>query len=109
VGSLAAHRREDGKVVRYLAPPPGARLVGPDRTHRVATLVFPRVAARTRLRAIPHAEALRRLLAQCLVLPERLDGERVRDLLAWLRGLRCFELATGPLAGAVAAVRRAHS
>jgi hypothetical protein len=108
VGALAAHRREDGKVVRYLPPPPGARLADPDRTLPVATLVFPRVAGTTSLHPIPHAEALRRLLAQCLVLPERLDGERVRDLLAWLRGLRCFELATGALPDAVAAVRRAH-
>jgi hypothetical protein len=95
-------------VVRYLPPPRRARLADPDRTLPVATLVFPRVAGSTGLRAIPHSEALRRLLAQCLVLPERLDRERVRSLLAWLRGLRCFELACGTLPDAVAAVRRAH-
>jgi hypothetical protein len=108
VRALAAHLREDGKVVRYLPPPRRARLADPDRTLPVATLIFPRVAGTTGLRAIPHSEALRRLLAQCLVLPERLDGERVRGLLAWLRGLRCFELACGDLLDAVAAVRRAH-
>jgi hypothetical protein len=108
VGALPAHRREDGKLVRYLAPPPPARLRDPDRTLRVATLVFPRVAARTELCPLPRPEALRRLLAQCLVLPQRLDAERVRRLVAWVRDLRCFELALGPLSQAALAVRRAH-
>jgi hypothetical protein len=107
VGALPAHLREDGRIVRYLAPP-RRRIADQGRSHPVTTLVFPRVAERTRLRALPRAEALRRLLAQCLVLPERLDPERVGRLVAWLRGLRCFELATGPLPQAVAAVRRAH-
>jgi len=107
LGALPAHRREDGKTVRYLEPPRRARLRDPDRSYPVAALVFPRVAPRTRLRALPRAEALRRLLAQCLVLPEDLDAERVRLLVAWLRGLRCFELESGPLPQAMAAVRRA--
>ena len=106
--ALPAHRREDGKTVRYLAPPRRAR-VPDDRTYPVSALVFPRVAPRTRLRALPRPEALRRLLAQCLVLPEHLDAERVRLLVAWLGGLRCFELESGPLPEALAAVRRALS
>ncbi len=108
LGALPAHEREDGKVVRYLEPPGRALLPDPERTFRVSTLVFPRVADRTALRAIRRPEALRRLLAQCLVLPERLDALRVQRLVGWLRGLRCFELASGPLPSAVAAVRRAH-
>jgi hypothetical protein len=108
VAELAAHQREDGRTVRYL-PPPAARLADPDRTYPIATLVFPRVAARTSLRAISRPDALRRLLSQCLVLPERLDALRVRNLLTWVRGLRCYELATGPLPEALAAVRRAHA
>ncbi len=108
LGALAAHQREDGEVVRYLAPPRRAQLPDPDRTYPISTLVFPRVAERTSLRSLPRPEALRRLLAQCLVLPAGLDPVRVRRLVAWLRGLRCFELATGPLPEAVAAVRRAH-
>jgi hypothetical protein len=106
LAALPAHEREDGKTVRYLEPPRRARLRDEGRTHPVAALVFPRVAPRTRLRALPHAEALRRLLAQCLVLPEHLDAERVRLLVAWLRGLRCFELESGPLREAIAAVHR---
>ena len=109
LGALPAHEREDGKSVRYLEPPGPARLRDPDRSFPVSTLVFPRVALRTELRAISRPEALRRLLAQCLVLPERLDALRVQRLVGWLRGLRCFELATGPLPEAVAAVRRAHT
>jgi len=108
LGELPAHRREDGRIVRYLAPPRRAQLSDPDRTYPVSTLVFPRVAERTSLRALPRPEALRRLLAQCLVLPAGLDPVRVRRLVAWLRGLRCFELATGPLPQAVAAVGRVH-
>ena len=108
LAALPVHQREDGKQVRYLEPPLRARLRDPDRTFPVSTLIFPHVAPRTELRAIPRPEALRRLLAQCLVLPERLDALRVQRLVAWLRGLRCFELATGPLPQAVAAVRGAH-
>jgi hypothetical protein len=107
LGALPAHRREDGKTVRYLEPPRRARLPHSDRTYPVSALVFPRVAPDTRLRTLPRPEALRRLLAQCLVLPEDLDAGRVRLLVDWLRGLRCFELASGPLPQAMAAVRRA--
>jgi hypothetical protein len=109
LGALPAHRREDGQRVRYLAPPERSRLRDPERSLPVTTLVFPRVAPRTALRPLPRPEALRRLLAQCLVLPQGLDAERVRHLVAWLRGVRCFELASGPLPDAVAAVRRAHA
>jgi hypothetical protein len=42
------------------------------------------------------------------VLPRALETRDVRRLVAWLRGLRCFELDSGPLSSAVAAIRRAH-
>jgi hypothetical protein len=108
VAELPAHERDDGKIVRYLAPPRRALPSDADRTFPITTLVFPRVAPRHDLRPLERPEALRRLLAQCLVLPRALETRDVRRLVGWLRGLRCFELDSGPLPSAVAAIRRAH-
>jgi hypothetical protein len=108
VAALPAHEREDGKIVRYLEPPRRALPRDMDRTFPITTLVFPRVAPATELRPLARPEAMRRLLAQCLVLPRALETRDVRRLVAWLRGLRCFELDSGPLSSAVAAIRRAH-
>ena len=99
---LAEHSRQDGRDVRYLSPPPAARL--PDRPLPVRSLVFPHVGARTRLSPLSRIEALSRLLGECLALPEDLTPERVRMLVRWMRRLECYELSLGSLEEAVALV-----
>jgi hypothetical protein len=98
---LAGHAREDGQVVRYLNPD-GA---GDDwaRSHPVGWIIFPMYApnAATDLRPVSRPEALRRLLRECLVLPERLDRVGVESLVGWIRTVSCQELPMGSLEQAV--------
>ena len=73
LGGLVAHIREDGRIVRYLNPIEWP--VDPERSDRVGWIIFPRYEADavTSLRPVSKPEALRRLLRECLVLPELLD------------------------------------
>ena len=51
-------------------------------------------------------EALRRLLGECLVLPELLDRAGVGSLVRWIRTVECFELPMSSLVDAVGLVKR---
>jgi hypothetical protein len=102
VTGLAAHRRVDGEQVRYLRPPP-ERCVPEETTYPVGWLVFPHYGTdlATELRPISRPEALRRLMRECMVLPELLDEPRVENLVRWMRRLQCFELPMSSLDQAV--------
>jgi hypothetical protein len=105
--ALDVHLREDGKHVRYLAPPADRR-VPADTTRPARWLVFPCYQAdvATELRPIARSEALRRLLQECTMLPRLLDETRVENLVRWMRRLECFELPMSSLDDAVALVMR---
>jgi len=98
--------REDGELVRYLVPPRGA--VAAEATVPVRWIVFPRYVpgADTSLRPVSKSDALRRLMAECLVLPTSLDRAGVHILAAWIRSVDTYELTLGPLTEAVAELRR---
>jgi hypothetical protein len=101
---LPIHRREDGKLIRYLPPPAPA----PNRDSWTARwLIFPRYAPDvvTELRPLPRVEALRRLLAECLAIPAALDRQNIADLVGWIDGLDCFELPNSSLPEAVSLIR----
>jgi hypothetical protein len=99
------HHREDGKRVRYLAPP--ATALAPDVARPVRWLVFPRYTpgVATRLRPLAKPEALERLLACCLSLPEWLTPESVSALVALLRAAEVRELVHASLPEAVRALQ----
>jgi hypothetical protein len=101
------HRRGDGKRVAYMAPPPGS-LPAADAAATVRAIVFPRYSegAATSCRALSRAEALQRLLGQCLIVAAHLDTSTVRRLVGWIADLRCEELVFSALPDAVAAVAR---
>ena len=73
LGELPAHTREDGQIVRYLNPT--GRPFDSESSEPVGWLIFPRYKAGevTALRPVSKPEALRRLLQECLALPELLD------------------------------------
>jgi len=98
LSALPEHDREDGVTVHYL-PPPRERLPPPGRTARPAVVVFPRYepGAAPRLRPVPPADALGRLLDECLAIPRRLDTEAVATIVETVERASCWELVTGEL------------
>jgi len=98
---LPAHVREDGQIVRYLSP--AADPTEWERSDPVGWVVFPLYArdAATALRPVSKPEALRRLLRECLVLPERLDRVGVEQLVTWIREVECYELPMSSLGAAI--------
>jgi hypothetical protein len=102
VAALQAHTRVDGELVRYLALP-RERCAPADSTCAAGWLIFPRYGAdlATELRPISQPEALRRLMQECMVLPQSLDEAHVEKLVQWMRTLECYELPMSSLARAV--------
>ncbi len=103
---LPAHVRDDGQTVCYLNP--AERLAESDRSSPVGFIIFPYYAPDvvTALRPVSKPEALRRLLRECLVLPERLDRAGVESLVQWIRRVECHELPMSSLADAVGLLKR---
>ena len=101
--SLPIHVRTDSKVLRYLQP--RADAVAPSPLG-VSHMVFPtyRQGVETRIVPLHRAEALGRLMDQCLGLRRRLDGRTVRAILTWMQGIDCYELTHSSLEGAVDAI-----
>lgn len=91
IASVPMHNRDDGKRVRYVAPPPGAVQ---RKSAAVSHIIFPRYdkAGPTELKPLARSEALGRLMSECLALRQRLDQDNVRELLRWIGGLDCYAL-----------------
>ena len=94
------HRRFDGKDVRYVAPPP-ERVQ--HRSGRVSHIVFPKYEANkeTRLTLVPRADALRRLMEECLALRTHLSVELVQKMIDSLSRIDCYALTFSSLDEAV--------
>lgn len=105
---LDVHEREDGRRVRYLRPPAGSTVADDAAGQPVRAVIFPRYApdAPPTLSPVEPCEALQRLLACCLSLPEWLSAGSVEDLVRWMRRLDCWELRSSSVPEAIALVRR---
>jgi hypothetical protein len=108
IPKLKVHRRGDGKIVRYVPPPPFRHGTRRDRTYPVRAIVFPKYIAgtETALTPISRVEALSRLMEECLVVPVPLTLRRIQSLVRWIKGVRCFDLKMSSLDQAVSLVRR---
>jgi hypothetical protein len=104
---LKVHRRGDGKIVRYVPPPPFRHGTRRDRTYPVRAIVFPKYVADagTKLTPILRVDALSRLMEECLVVPVPLTLRRIQRLVRWIKGIRCYELKMSSLDQAVNLVR----
>lgn len=91
---LPAHRRLDGKRVRYLLPPDRARWPQAESRWPVGWIVFPRRVStgETGLVRLGRAEALGRLMGECCPLGAGLDTAAIARLVDWIRGIACYEL-----------------
>jgi hypothetical protein len=98
--TLPIHQRNDGKVVRYLAPPAAALQ---QTSAPVSHIIFPRYDkdGTTELKPIARSEALRRLMDECLALSQRLDRENVGELVRWIERVDCYALPFSSLDEAV--------
>jgi hypothetical protein len=101
---LPIHRRDDNKLVRYIPPPPGT---GQVRPAPVSHIIFPRyeAGAATELRRLARADALGRLMAECIAASERFDLAKVRELVDWIAKIECFSLTFSSLDEAVTRVK----
>jgi hypothetical protein len=106
---LPPHLREDGQTVYYLNP--AGRSAESGRSCPVGWIIFPQYAPDvvTELRPVSRPDALRRLLRECLVLPERLDRGGVESLVHWIRSVECLELPMSSLEDAVDLIKRLGS
>ena len=100
------HRRGDGKDVKYAAPPPALVQHTPAR---VSHIIFPqyKADADTQLVSVPRADALRRLMDECLALRTRLNLHHAQRLIDALCGIDCYALTFSSLDEAVALVSEA--
>lgn len=105
IEALRIHGREDGKLVRYIAPPRGAAQYSPAR---VSHIVFPHYqeGASTALKAVTRTEALRRVMDECLGLRQRLSSMNVEELLRWIAEISCYDLTFSSLDQAALLVRQ---
>jgi hypothetical protein len=94
--TVRSHERNDGKVVRYFAPSRGAlqRASAP-----VSHIIFPRyeLGARTEIKPVARAEALGRLMGECLALRQRLNLLNVKEVIDWIAGVDCYTLTFSSL------------
>jgi hypothetical protein len=99
---LEAHTRIDGEQVRYLALP-AERCATAETACAAGWIIFPRYGAdfETELRPISRADALHRMIHECMIPPRSLDERRVEKLVQWMRTLECYELPMSSLGKAV--------
>ncbi len=103
LSGLPAHKRPDGKVARYMPPPAGSLPTDLHRTMPVSRIIFPWYdpSLPTALRRLSKAEALSRLLSQCLAVPLDLNPERIGALVRWISALETHELTISALDKAI--------
>jgi len=104
IADLPTHRRDDGKIVRYV--PPRASRVQKDPA-LVSHIFFPlyQKDEPTRLEPLSRCNALARLMDQCVALRLHLDQDMVRELVRWIAGIDCYALTFSSLEEAVALVK----
>jgi len=91
IEDLPPHRRSDDKLVRYIAPPTGAARWP---SLPVSHIIFPRFDpnAANELVRIPRADALGRVMEECLALSRRLNRQNVAELIRWIEAVDCYAL-----------------
>lgn len=101
--TLPTHKRDDGKVVRYVPPPAAAVQRTPAL---VSHIFFPKYAKDelTELKLLGRSDALAVLMEHCLALRQRLNPDNVRELVRWIAAIDCYALTFSSLDEAVALI-----
>jgi hypothetical protein len=108
IETLPIHRRNDGKVIRYIPP---KRTAVQSESGRISHIFFPRYAEgeATRLEPLSRSVAFTRLMDQCVALRHRLDPDNVSEMVNWISQIDCYSLIFSSLDEAVALVDEATS
>ena len=108
IGTLPIHRRNDGKIIRYLPPRPASVQ---SEHGLISHIFFPRYARgeETRLEPLSRSAAFTRLMDHCVALRHRLDPDNVRDMISWIAKIDCYALPFSSLDDAIALVEQTLS
>jgi Glycosyltransferase (GlcNAc) len=89
---------ENGSSAVYLQPPTAA--IAPyDQPRQITHIVFPRhqAGASTSLKPVSQIEAVTRVLAQWVSIPDPLTLEDAGALVHWIEQIQCYELLSGSI------------
>jgi hypothetical protein len=92
LATLPAHRRADGKIVKYV--PPCDAVIAEAAACPVHWIVLPRYmpGGPNELRPLSHSEGFRRLMDECLALRLAFDATQTRRLIQWVAGIEFYTL-----------------
>ena len=104
---LPTHTRADGKRVRYLRSIAGNAARQPGSAP-VSHIIFPKYNeyAGTEIQPLRRAQALERLMSECVALRRRLTRKDAEGLAHWMETIDCSALTFSSLRDAVDLVRR---
>jgi hypothetical protein len=106
IQTLPIFLRQDGKKVRYLAPPSHSLPEAGATGLPVAAIVFPRYSSPgTAIVPVSSAEALCRIAAGGYDFSSRMEKEMVGELITWISRVPCYELPCADLRQAVCEVK----
>jgi hypothetical protein len=102
LSTLRAHRRADGRIVKYLPPPISASGPPPDAPVPVRAIVLPHYVpgAVGELVTVGRADALQCLMTECVAMRMALTATQVRKMIRWVEAIDCYTLRFGNLAAA---------
>jgi hypothetical protein len=92
LATLPAHRRADGKIVKYV--PPCDAVVAEATAYPVRWIVLPRYTpgGPNELRPLSRIEGFRCLMDECLALRLEFDVTQTRHLIQWVAGIEFYTL-----------------
>jgi hypothetical protein len=106
--SVTVHGSNDGRKIRYLAPPEGRFAQGMVVGNIVKALVFPEYSpeSRTSIQPISRLDAVHRLQECGYDVGACLNKAKVVELLDWIKDVDCYEMSICSLSEATSIVRR---
>jgi energy-coupling factor transporter ATP-binding protein EcfA2 len=100
---LASHERADGKVIRYLPPPPHSYTKHPTGTLAVTHIIFPgyREGEKAAVTPLTPAQGLCRITQAGYDVQGGLTEACIEQLVEWIADIPCYEFRYGNLDDAV--------
>lgn len=106
IDALPAHRRGDGKIVKYLSLPAKQR-ADAGRRYPVKAIIFPKYTPGlpNRFEPLSKTQALDKLFGECVSIQTDLTAHKVSRLADWIKTVDCYTLEFSNLDAAAAEIR----